>query len=198
MKVRGIRKKKFLVFARPDCVGKLNFLNKNATVISWDYGLKEGYSEREGMLTAFVMGVSEYVKTPYWCKIDADATPKVDRFEWDDKAFDCDIAGHKWGYTKSKGAWKKEHFLNTLDDWWDVAYDVSDDMFPRNLPYKERYGHKRIASFLCLHKTEFSKYCSELARDRLPIPSHDTYCWYVAERLGKKIGYYNLKRSFSA
>ena len=70
MKVRGIRKKKFIVFARPDCMDKLTFLNERATVIPWEYGLKEGYSEREGMLTAFVRGVAEHVKTPYWCKID--------------------------------------------------------------------------------------------------------------------------------
>lgn len=205
MKVKGIRKKPFIVFARSDCLNKLDFLNKKrTTVIPWDYGLKESYSEREGMLTAFVFGVAEHVKTPYWCKIDADATPKCNRFEWDKEAFDCDIAGHRWGYTKSKDGYKHRHFLNILDDWWLCeilklkSMSCEHYLFPANLPYNKRYSHKRIASFLCLHKTAFSLECCKFAGERLPIPSHDTFMFYVAKRLDKKVGYYNLRKYFSA
>ena len=201
MKVKGVRKKPFIVFARPDVIDKLTFLNRRATIIPWAYGLKEGYSERESMLTAFIKAIGENVKTPYWCKIDADSTPKVSVYEWDkviDNPWDYDIIGNRWGYTKSKGGYEKKHFLNILDEWWNIAMG-HEPLFPPNLPYEKRYSHKRIASYICLHKTEFSKEVAELVGDnRLPIPSHDTLIWYIATRLGKKIGGVNMRRYFRA
>jgi len=42
-------------------------------------------------------------------------------------------------------------------------------------------GAKRIISFCCLHNTGFVKRVAALTPDRLPIPSHDSYLWFMAD-----------------
>jgi len=195
MNVNGIKDCPFVIFARSNILNRLDFLNSNTKLIIWDYGIKEGYSERESMISSFVLGIPDNISTKYFVKIDADVSPKVNEFEWDKKYLDYDLVAHKWGYTKSKGAWNGEHFLNTLDNWWGERSRII-DKFPSNIHCNDRYYHKRIASFVCLHRTEFVKHCAELAGNRLPIPSHDTFLWFVAAVEGKRIKRINLKKYF--
>jgi hypothetical protein len=136
---------------------------------------------RELMLSSFVFGAAAYVETDYWVKIDGDTYFTDDRDVFLDRHFDYDVAGHKWRYTKP-GKWIAE-----LDDWADTNDLDGDDYLPeesrREAINSRRYGHKRIASWICMHKTDFSIEAASYAGDRLPVPSHDTFMWYMAERL---------------
>jgi len=166
-----------------DPVNELAFIHevtgRNVKLVAWD--MPESDSLRELMLSAFVLGAPNEVDTPYWLKIDADAYFYNDQDIILDHFFEYDLAGHKWKYTKP-GRW-----ICDLDDWAfnaDIDGDayLSEEQRPEAEASK-RYGHRRIASFVCLHNTEFTKEAAEAAGKRLPVPSHDTYLWYMAERL---------------
>lgn len=151
----------------------------NVKLIHWDMDEYDG--NRELMLSSFVFGAAAYVETPYFVKIDADAffTNSQDLFL--PNHFKYDIAGHKWRYTKP-GKWLVE-----LDEWAE-SKDIDGEVYLSEPKVNEaknskRYGHGRIASWVCLHKTDFVIEAAMHAGSRLPIPSHDTYLWYMAQRL---------------
>lgn len=150
-------------------------------------------SNRELMLSAFVLGAPKAVETPYWLKIDADAYFSDAQDIILEHFYNYDISAHKWKYSKP-GSW-----LCDLDDWAE-ANDIDGDIYLNDEQRKEamaskRYGHRRIASFICLHKTEFTREAAEYISNRLPIPSHDTYLWYMCERLpDRKWCWHNMKK----
>jgi len=161
---------------------ELNFLSPNCRLIKWDMDVE---TQREKMLSSFVLGTAQHVETDFWLKLDADAhfskeesgrNPSI----WDEDWFDYQIVGHKWGYTKP-GLW-----LKTLDDWADGIEDFqgTERLFGdgKECSEQKKFGHPRFASYVCLNQTLFTKYVAGLCGDRLPVPSHDTVCWYVAER----------------
>ena len=147
--------------------------------INWD--LPNAESTREMMLSSFILGVKDHVKTPYLVKIDGDAyfSDKQDVFL--DHHFEYDLAGHKWKYTKP-GKWIAE-----LDDWAD-SIDLDGDIYLSDEQREEailsrRYGHRRIASWICMHRTDLVTESATYVGDRLPIPSHDTFIWYFCNRM---------------
>jgi len=180
---------------------ELAWLRARADLIQWD--MPEAANQRERMLTAFVLGAARDVRTKWWIKIDADTKLKPDgyadfsyRLEIPGKAWATSICGHKWGYTKSKGSYGSKHFLNILDEWWQ-ARTGEKPLFPADIPLTDRYGHDRIASFVCLHRSDFVRKCADMCKGgRLPVPSHDTFLWYCAERLKAGITRYNFKARF--
>jgi len=134
--------------------------------IYWD--MPEYENIRELMLSSFILGAAKYVDTEYFVKIDCDAyfTNSVDVFT--EKDFNYDVVGHKWNYTKPG------HWINDLDN-----YYLNEDTGR----YGHRYYHRRLASFGCLHKTEFIQMLAKKFGDRLPVPSHDTVAWYFADKM---------------
>jgi hypothetical protein len=181
----------------------LDFMRDRVELIEWDF--PKAHNMRERMLSAFVFGAAKEVKTKWWIKLDCDTTPKDECFsdftyklDMPKEAWDKDIAGHRCGYTKSKQGYKDKHFLNLLDEWWHEKTGKA-PIFPENIPLKERHGHKRIASFICLQKTKFTRKCAALCSDTgvLPVPSQDTFAWYVCERTSKKWLRCNFKKRFS-
>jgi len=151
---------------------------------------------RDRMLTAFIRDTAGQIKTPYWLKIDTDARVSKnmkDKFaEW----IPHDLFAHKWGYTKP-GQW-----LVDLDNWADSKMDTV-DRFKGSAPLfddhkacseQRRYGHRRIASFCCLHSTKFTEWAAEICDFKPPVPSHDTYLWYVAKRGGWIWGWTKMKQ----
>ena len=164
---------------------------RDVKLIPWEMNNAE--SPRELMLSAFVFGAAAFIETPYWIKIDGDAYFSNKENAILDHFFDHDIAGHKWRYTKP-GKWVCE-----LDDWAETN-DIDGDVFLDEKQRVEafashRYGHKRFASFFCLHKTDFVIEAAALAGSRLPVPSHDTYLWYMSERLpDRKWCWHNFKK----
>ncbi len=160
-------------------IEKLQFIKEifpTWTFVAWE--MPEYESRRELMLSSFVLGIKEFVKTPYFVKLDCDTYFTDDRDVFTKKDLEYDIVGHKWGYTKP-GWW-----ISKLDG---TKIDLNE----------KRRSHKRIASFCCLHKTDFVIKAAE-GRERLPVPSHDTFLWWYANKNGswhgkdlKKLGVNN-------
>ena len=144
-------------------------------LINWT--MKEYDSQRELMLSAFVLGAAQHVETEYYIKLDADAfcTSRARVFE--DKHYELDLVSHPWGY--SKPAW----WIKKLEAW---AAGESYEPPPDDHRGTYSWGSapaKRIISFCCLHRTGFVREAANLAKGRLPVPSHDTYLWWLAEHV---------------
>lgn len=164
---------------------------------------------KEEMLSAFIFGALEHVKTKYSIKLDCDTHLKGPKFELPRKYNRNVIIGHKWRYTKCKADPEYEetgyHWFDRLGDWSEQFTDFigTEHRYPRGIE-ESRYGHKRIASFCCIQKMAFIKHAvnlcnkSSVRRGRMPVPSHDTFLFYLAERLGRGIGYANFKHYFHA
>lgn len=166
--------------------------SEKATFIQWGV---EADSQREKMLSAFVFGAAEHVKTPFWAKLDADVHAGKQEGRCltllEDDWYEQDVVGHRWGFTRPKGGHWPKHWLNTLDEWWESRTGEK-PLFPQLEP-GARFSHKRISSFLCFHRTEKVKELAEMCGGKLPVPSHDTVLWYVAHRLGWKMKRANMK-----
>jgi hypothetical protein len=150
-------------------------------LVPWDWScVPSCKDQRELMLSAFVLGSAKYVSTNYWLKIDADAffvdnSPLItpDLFEYE-------FAAPGWG-----SSWAA-HII-ALNDWASKR-GMPGDPIPVVMKDSKRCKMKRIISYVCLHRSAFVRECADIAGSRLPAPSHDTYLWYVAQRLGKRWG----------
>ena len=193
--MKGINKHKMLVFVNGMEVSdeRLSFLrHPNVTLVPW--AMPKAANHREEMLTAFVVGAAKHVKTPYWLKLDADSfasdsTPLLTQ-QMEEYVF----FGHRWGYS-----W--EEHIRRLDEWAkghpDLRLNKMPPMYDKAYVKGRKYFHpgKRTISFVQLNSTGFTRLCVELAGgERLPVPSQDTYMYYVANRLGLKWGSTNFKR----
>lgn len=205
MKTEGLMEYPMLLFAHPDCINdpRLSLLRKNVRIVTWD--MEKYDSTRELMLSAFVLGTAKHVGTEWWIKVDADTAPKpvVDyrfgyklvfpRKSWQNHAF----SGQKCGYTKTG------EFLVRMENWANQhpgLKGTSPVFNSKNYPEmtrQRRFGHHRIASFIALQSTEFTRKCAALAGTRLPVPSHDSYLWYIAARTGVPVIRMNLKAGFN-
>lgn len=177
-------------FTNPESI--FSTMWENIKIIQWD--LPKYDTIRELMLSSFVLGSAEYVNTSHWVKIDGDTFFVNDSDVFEEKDFDYDIVGNSWGYTRPLS------FIDDIQKWSEEnnipgkKIEFSEPIINIEKPSKIKYKHSRIASFICLHKSEFVKEtASYITNKRLPIPSHDTFLWYLAERLpwrkwrGKKI-----------
>jgi hypothetical protein len=179
----------------------LDFMRGRVRLIPW--GLPGAESQREQMLSAFVLGAAREVQTKWWIKLDADVKPvnfKPDKIgyklSWDIAHYNMVISGHRWSYSKPGS------FLRRLEDWADKRPELC--KFPRvfseeqlqQADQQKRYPHPRLASYICLHRTPFVQYAAKLCEStgRMPVPSHDTFLWYLAARMCKQFGTLNLKK----
>jgi len=161
----------------------------NLKIIPWD--LPSAENQREKMLSAFVFGPAKDVTTPYWVKMDADSFACNDEPLLIPEMRNYVLCGHKWGYSWAKHMavlipWVNEHpyFASLPKD----AFD------PKKVDGR-KYYQPRLNSYCQFHNTEFVKMAAGLAGDRLPIPSHDTFLWYIAERLNLPYLRHNFKRN---
>ena len=162
-------------FRRPQ--RRFRDLWKDIKVIDWNMDSYD--SQRELMVSSFVLGV-KYIETEFSVKVDCDSYFINDEDVFSNKDFDYDLVSNKWGYTKP--VW----FIEKLEKWSRLNNIPGKELFPSEIfsSHESRFCHKRIASFICLQKTSFVKECvSYLDEERLPVPSHDTFLWYMAERL---------------
>lgn len=208
MQIPGLKEQHFIVFVNGFKSAKdRKFLErKNVTVIRWEYPYDA--TQRETMIASFVLGAAKHVKTDYWLKLDADATPKVDRFDWPDYSRHT-IVSHRWGYTKMKGDPNAtDHWFNRLDK----IFANGSPMFKSKLDVKADYqvSHRpgnrfgipmRFGSFCHIEKTSFTKRMAEVVKTkcagRLPIPSQDTLSWYCATLWKEPVKLVNMKEWFS-
>jgi len=155
-------------------------------LVLWECPDWPDLTQRERMLTAWVKVPPQYVETEYWLKIDSDSVAKDSRAWIDESWFDGlpALVTNPWGYSKPA------YWPRLLDAW---ALSVTDLTvgpplaLPPPLPDQETIKHSRIAGWLCFVRTDFSRRCVQFAPGRLPVPSQDTYHWYVARRLGESV-----------
>ena len=172
--------------------GRLDFLRApNITLVPWS--MPEVSDRREEMLSAFVIGAARHVKTPYWLKLDADSFASDSSVLLAQEMENYVFFGHRWGYS-----W--ESHIRALDEWSqkhsDARLNSAKPMFDKACVNGRKYFHpsKRTISFVQLNSTGFTRLCVELAGGkRLPVPSQDTYMYYIADRLGLKWGSSNFK-----
>ncbi|NUQ65972.1 MAG: hypothetical protein HUU20_26220 [Pirellulales bacterium] len=159
-------------------------------IVLWDWPRGEGIgreavTQRERMLTAFVHAPCKYVDTPYWLKIDTD-TVATAAGPWYDPAWFAEapaLVASPWGYTRP-GVW-----IDQLEAWADRHAQLG--LFePLGLRVASGAGavrHRRLASWLCFVNTAWSRLAASYSPQRLPVPSQDTYHWYLAARRGDGI-----------
>jgi len=152
---------------------ELSFIN--AEKYEWD--MEECTTVREKILSGFVYGAAKHVKTEYYLKIDADAFFDNDQPILNDNIFNYDIVGYKWRFTRP-GLW-----IDTLDTWAETN-KIPGNKYNTGAPLTEkRHGHRRLSSFFCMHRMDFVREAVAYSPNRMPVPSHDTYLWYMANRL---------------
>lgn len=175
---------------------KLDFLRQyNVRLIQWD--MPEIQDHREKMLSAFVFGTAEYVNTEFWLKIDADSYATDNRPIIDESMYQYAFCGHKWGYSKPS-------HIEELDKWasshWRGKLKNATPMIKEGRIEGRRFYHnsKRTISFIQLHKTKFTKFCVSLLKTRrLPVPSQDTYMYFVCNRFDPQfVGVKNFKKQY--
>jgi hypothetical protein len=166
---------------------RLDFLRlDNVKLIPWEFPIAGDH--REEMLSAFVFGTAENVKTDYWLKLDADSFATNDKPLYNDDMKQYAYCGHKWGYSRP------DH-IKKLDEWakghWKRKLKRAGPMMKEGREEGRRFYHdkKRTISFIQLHKTKFSKFCVSLCRERrLPVPTQDTFMYFVCNRFDPHLG----------
>ena len=198
-KYKDIDKNPVIIFVHGMDVEKdarLDFLRlPNVKMIPWKMDNAE--SHREEMLSAFVFGTAEHVKTEFWLKLDADSYATDNRPFIDEKMKKFAFCGHKWGYSrpehiKKLDAWAKGH--------WKRKLRKAQPMINEGRIEGNRFYHntRRTISFIQLHKTRFTQFCVKLLRERkLPAPTQDTFMFYVCNRFDPQlVGIVNFKREY--
>ncbi|KKN88388.1 hypothetical protein LCGC14_0249510 [marine sediment metagenome] len=159
-------------------------------------------ARRYRMLSGFVHVPAKVVKTLWWLKIDTDAIAHgMD--DWIDSSWWADdpiIISPGWPYTKPPNQ------MVLLDEWVEREKDKLIDFYERTEPLdmfpkpgSDRLPHKRIGTWCAFFKTSFTQYASMLAEQtcglgKLPVPSQDSYLWYLATRMGRGIRRENMKK----
>lgn len=146
-------------------------------------------SQRERMLSSFVFLAPWVVKTKWLLKLDTDCLAVRENADWcAEKQVAHDDAGREpvfwsssWGYTRPATA------IQTLDDWGDGVAGVKE--FPRlDLPFDPKARAVttpgRIISYVFFGRADWLRWASGLCK-RLPVPSQDTFLFFLAKRRGE-------------
>jgi hypothetical protein len=155
----------------------------NLRFVRWS--MTSAQSQREKMLSAYVMIPARELQTSWYLKLDADVFAKpADEWikpEWfapDKQQRVPAYVSSPWGYTKPANA------IAVLDEWGDRVPELR--QHPRlDLPYDRsasRVVHPRIASWCFYGNTAWTREIAAYVVDRLPCPSQDTYVFYCATR----------------
>lgn len=195
-KYKNIDKYPVMVFVHgiPTNDIRLDFLKlPNVTIVPWSMSNAE--SHREEMLSAFVFGTAENVKTNYWLKLDADSFAINDKPLFSENMKEFAFCGHKWSYSRP------EH-IKALDEWaknhWKAKLKNAKPMINEGRIDGNRFFHnkRRTISYIQLHKTKFTRFCVSLLKEKkLPAPTQDTYMFFVCDRFDPQfIGTANFKK----
>lgn len=154
----------------------------------------DGIDQRQRMLAAFTWGVAEFCETDFHFKVDTDSAAMPDPRPWPDPTWFDEKAGYvfigrKWGYTRPA-----QMYLN-LVSWARTvpAFDGTEEAPGKWTDPLGKCRHGRIISHSMFGRTSFAKELAAMADAPGPVPSHDTWWWYVAHRLGRP--YLRLKDS---
>jgi len=183
-----------------DCVNEIVGDHPSVTVIRSQS--PPNWPQRERMLASFVLTAPKYIETPYFLKLDTDCLAVAACDDWvlteQMKESGAVLFASPWGYTKPG------EFIDRLDTWWEQgkrAGNVSNRPVRRVVNGKA--FSRRIISYVywgqtAWHRRLLRKYFSSRYITggplRLPVPSQDTFCWYVAARSGMVWSTGNQKR----
>ena len=141
-------------------------------LVPWSMPAAE--SRREEMLTAFVLGAAKHVRDDHFIKLDADTYCVDSQDVFSSEHFGVDLVSQPWGYTKP-GWWH-----DALEAWAVGEIETADEYRGNRAPGSRKAS--RIISYCCLHRTDFIRRAAAAAGERLPVPSHDTYLWWIANQ----------------
>lgn len=128
----------------------------------------------------FLIDVPHVVTTDHWIKLEphvlfVDSQPLFPR-----RAYKTDVFGHRWSFTRPI-TW-----LAALDDWFaNSRFESLIEPIGGQLnadPDADKIRHRRLTSWASVQRTSFTRQVAEELGTKLPVPSHDTTLWYVAER----------------
>jgi hypothetical protein len=155
-----------------------------SNVITWNPSTP---SQREKMLSGLVLAPARHLETPWYLKLDTD-TVALSRVAWiDDEWFQPDDHGRQPAFVTSPWCYiKPANAIERLDEWGDSIPELRS--YPRlNIraqPGAQLVKHPRIISWCFFGRTASLQQAAAMCGDRLPVPSHDTFLWYVAKRRG--------------
>ena len=139
------------------------------------------------MLSSFILGSAQYVKTDYWIKLDADGMATNDNPLYEESFKNYAFVSHRWGYSRPD-------MIRKLDEWaskhWKRKLHNAKPMINEGKIEGNRFYHKgkRNISYVQFHKTKFIKFCVSLLKTkRLPVPSHDTFTYFVCNRFDPQL-----------
>lgn len=144
---------------------------------------------RERMVSSFVFA-AKHIRAPYYLKLDTDciATGCDDWIKPEWFAGKPAIIAPPWGYTRPAES------LAAFARW----SDQHPQAFPRPMPEYRILGgiakHRRMISYCQFGNTDWTWRMAELAGDRLPVPSQDTFLSIAAARSGAEIRYVPMKQ----
>ena len=164
-------------------MGFMREVHPSVTFYAWS---RPACSQREKMLASFVFLAPMVVQTPWYLKLDTDVVATrsaelLNVMRWRSPQDSPVFVASPWGYTKPATA------IQVLDDWGDTVPELKDK--PRlNLPF-DAHANKvkcpgRIISWCFFGQTQWCRQAALLCQGRWPVPSHDTFLWYVAARSG--------------
>jgi hypothetical protein len=154
-------------------------------------------SQREKMLSAFVLLAPKVVDTSWMLKVDTDAVARHADSSWCANERIAQVGGVDPVYSSSPWAYTKPaQWLIALDEWGN-DHPVLKRFPPLGLqppPHCKRFGHSRTTSWCFFGQTTWCRGVAEEVGRRLPIPSHDTLLWYWAVRTGQTYRREAMKR----
>jgi hypothetical protein len=152
-------------------------------------------SQRDAMLTSFFEGTSN-IKTKNYLKLDTDCVALNDDKSWLTEVSDID------NYVFIAKGWSvaRKDYLDIMETWCDSIDELRDKPRITNYSMKEcgkKLKIKRITSWFYLGNVEWNNKWTNLCKIdnhfELPICSHDSFLWHVAERGQFKYKRVNMK-----
>lgn len=189
-----LREMPALVFYDPAQIvpERVSFIREHPNVRWVPWEMPGARDQREKMLTGFVQVPAREVLTPWYLKLDTDAVAtgpgpwiKEEWFLPGRRGRVATMVSSKWTYSKPHDV------ILRLDEWAKGVRQLR--RYPAlNLigsPESNRVRHRRIISWIFFCQTAWTRQVAGwLAADgRLPHPSQDTFLFYCAKRMRRRI-----------
>ena len=189
-----LREMPALVFYDPAQIvpERVTFIREHPNVRWVPWEMSAAGNQREKMITGFVLVPAREVQTPWYLKLDTDAVATGPGPWLKDEWFLPDRRGRLATMISSKWTYSKPHdVILRLDEWAKGVRRLR--RYPAlNLigsPESNRVRHRRIISWIFFCQTAWTREVAGwLGRDgRLPHPSQDTFLFYCAKRMRRRI-----------
>lgn len=137
--------------------------------------------QREKMLTALVTTGPRYVKNDWYLKLDCDLIATAGPDDWIDPAWfagDPAWIAPRWHYSKPAS------MVRDFDLWADKHLEHFGALRTAHTIVGDVAKHRRMISYCMFGNTAWTRKMAELAGERLPVPSQDTFLSLAATRSG--------------